>query len=72
MSSTAKEPKAARHCDPAKNPDGVQEAIERQREREKHLRALRVNQNTVILVPEKECTKAYAETYKAEKLDKIR
>ena len=67
MSSTTKEPKAIRHCDPTKNPDGVQEAIERQKEREKHLRALRVNQNTVILVPKKKCTKKYAETYKAEK-----
>lgn len=72
MSSTAKEPTAARHCDPTKNPDGVREAIERQREREKHLRTLRVDKNTVILVPKKKCTKAYAETYKAEKLDKIR
>lgn len=72
MSSTAKEPKAARHCDPTKNPGGVQEAIKRQREREKHLLALRVDKNTVILVPKKKCTKAYAETYKAEKLDKIR
>ena len=72
MSSTAKEPTAARHCDPTKNPDGVREAIERQREREKHLRTLRVDKNTVILVPKKKCTEAYAETYKAEKLDKIR
>lgn len=72
MSSTAKEPKAVRHCDPTKNPDGIQDAIEGQREREKHLRALRVDKNTVILVPKKKCTKAYAETYKAEKLDKIR
>lgn len=72
MSSTAKEPTAARHCDLTKNPDGIQEAIERQREREKHLRVLRVNQDTVILVPKKKCTKAYAETYKAENLDKIR
>lgn len=72
MSSTTKESKAARHCDLTKNPDGVQEAIERQKEREKHLRALRVNQNTIILVPKKKCTKAYAETYKAEKIDKIR
>lgn len=72
MSGTAKEPTAARHCDLAKNPDGVQEAIERQKEREKHLQALRVNQNIVILVPKKKCTKAYAETYKAEKIDKIR
>lgn len=71
MSSTAKEPKVARHCDLTKNPDGVQEVIERQKEREKHLRALRVNQNTVILVPKKKCTKKYAETYKAEKIDKI-
>ena len=72
MSSTAKEPKAARHSDPTKNPDGVQEAIEKQREREKHLRALRVDKKTVILVTKKKYTKAYAETYKAEKLDKIR
>lgn len=72
MSSTAKEPTAARHCDLTKNPDGVQEAIERQKKREKHLHTLRVNQNTVILVPKKKCTKEYAETYKAEKLDKIR
>lgn len=72
MSSTAKEPTAVRHCDPTKNPDGVQEAIEMQREREKHLRALRVDKNTVILVPKKKCTKAYAETYKTEKIDKIR
>ena len=71
MSSTAKEPKAIRHCDMTKNPDGVQEAIERQREREKHLRTLRVDKNTVILVPKKKCTKKYAETYKAEKIDKI-
>lgn len=72
MSSTAKDPKVVRHCDPTKNPDGVQEAIERQKEREKHLRALRVDKNTVILVPKKKCTKKYAEAYKAEKLDKIR
>lgn len=72
MSSTAKEPKAIRHCDPTKNPDVVQEAIERQREREKHLQALRVDKNTVVLVPKKKCTKAYAETYKTEELDKIR
>ncbi len=72
MSSTAKEPTAARHCDLTKNPDKIQEAIERQREREKHLHALRVNQDTVILVPKKKYTKAYAETYKAEKIDKIR
>ena len=71
MSSTAKEPKAIRHCDLTKNPDKVLEAIERQREREKHLRALRVDKNTVILVPKKKCTKKYAETYKAEKIDKI-
>ena len=71
MSSTVKELKAVRRCDLTKNPDGVQEAIERQREREKHLRALRVDKNTVILVPKKKCTKAYAETYKAEKIDKI-
>lgn len=57
MSSTAKEPKAIRHCDPTKNPDGIQEAIERQREREKHLRALRVDKNTVIFVSKKKCTK---------------
>lgn len=72
MSSTAKEPKAIRHCDPTKNPDGIQEAIERQREREKHLRVLRVDKNTVILVLKKKCTKKYAEAYKAEKIDKIR
>lgn len=72
MSSTVKEPKAIRHCDLTKNPDGVQEAIERQREREKHLRVLRVDKTTVILVPKKKCTKAYAKTYKAEKIDKIR
>lgn len=72
MSSTAKEPKDIRHCDLTKNPDGVQEAIERQREREKHLRVLRVDKNTVILVPKKKCTKAYAETYKEEKINKIR
>lgn len=72
MSNTAKEPTAVRHCDPTKNPDGVQEAIERQKEREKHLRVLRVNQNTVILVPKKKRTKKYAEAYKAEKIDKIR
>lgn len=72
MSSTAKEPKAIRHCDPTKNPDGIQEAIERQREREKHLRALRVDKNTVILVSKKKCTKKYAEAYKAEKIDEIR
>lgn len=72
MSCTGKEPTAVRHCDPTKNPDGVQEAIERQREREKHLRALRVDKNTVILVPKKKYTKAYAETYKAGKIDKIR
>lgn len=72
MSSTAKEPTVVRHCDLTKNPDGVQEAIERQEEREKHLRALRVDKNTVILVPKKKCTKAYAETYKTEKIDKIR
>ena len=71
MSSTAKEPKAIRHCDLTKNPDEVLEAIERQREREKHLRVLRVDKNTVILVPKKKCTKKYAETYKAEKIDKI-
>lgn len=72
MSSTAKEPKAIRHCDSTKNPDGIQEAIERQREREKHLRALRVDKNTVILVSKKKCTKKYAEAYKAKKNDKIR
>lgn len=71
MSSTAKGPKAIRHCNLTKNPDGVQEAVERQREREKHLRALRVDRNTVILVPKKKCTKKYAETYRAEKIDKI-
>ena len=52
-----------------KNPDGIEEAIERQRQKEKSLCMVRVTRNTWLAVPKKKANAKYAARYKAEHVD---
>lgn len=52
-----------RKIDNTKNGAGVERAMEQQRIREQKLRPLRVNAQTVILVPRGKCNKKYAAEY---------
>ena len=56
--------------DPAKNGDGVVAAMAAQRRREQKLRPLRINAQTIILVPRGKCNKKYAQQYQ-DKLNRI-
>ena len=47
-----------------RNRPGVAEAMAKQRKREQRLHPLRINAQTVILVPRGKCNKAYAEEYR--------
>lgn len=46
-----------------KNRPGVAEVMAKQRKREQRLHPLRINAQTVILVPRGKCNKAYAKEY---------
>lgn len=46
-----------------RNRPGVAEAMAKQRKREQRLHPLRINAQTVILVPRGKCNKAYAKEY---------
>lgn len=46
-----------------RNHPGVAEAMAKQRKREQRLHPLRINAQTVILVPRGKCNKAYAKEY---------
>lgn len=47
-----------------KNNPHVKEAVERQKKREAKLHPLRINAQTIILVPRGKCNKKYAEEYR--------
>ena len=46
-----------------RNLPGVAEAMAKQRKREQRLHPLRINAQTVIIVPRGKCNKAYAKEY---------
>ena len=46
-----------------RNRPGVAEAMAKQRKREQRLHPLRINAQTVILVPRGKCNKTYAKEY---------
>ena len=50
--------------DSSKNGTGVERAMEQQRKREQKLRPLRINAQTIILVPRGKCNKKYADEYR--------
>ena len=50
-------------ADTSKNGDGVATAIKAQHCREQKLHPLRINAQTVILVPRGKCNKKYAQEY---------
>lgn len=55
--------------DMTKNPDGIEEAIERQRKKEKSLCMVKVTRNTWIVVPKRKDNPEYVERYKRERID---
>ena len=57
-------------ADNSKNGSGVERAMEVQRRKEEKLRPLRINAQTIILVPRGKCNKKYAEEYR-KKLNKV-
>lgn len=50
-------------ADTSKNGDGVATAIKAQHRREQKLHPLRINAQTIILVPRGKCNKKYAQEY---------
>lgn len=50
-------------ADTSKNGEGVAAAIKAQHRREQKLHPLRINAQTVILVPRGKCNKKYAQEY---------
>lgn len=66
-----KKPLDERKPDISKNTGNLDEIIQRQREREKHLFPVRITGTTVIYVSKKKATREYAEEYKRDKLMKL-
>ena len=66
-----KSPIEERKPDLEVNGSKINEAIARQREREKHLFPLRIDKTTAIYVTKEKCNPEYAERYKREKLNAV-
>lgn len=64
-----KPPMVERKADLDVNGDKINQAMARQREKEKKLFPLRVSFNTVIYVPKEKCNHGYAEKYKRRMLN---
>lgn len=66
MYESKKPPMCRRKPDTTKNENDstLAAVMEKQREREKSLRAIRISRNTCIAVPPEKANRAYAEQYK--------
>ena len=51
------------------NPDMVGECQDKQKNRERELKPLRIDGRTTILVPKHKCNEEYAEKYRKEKMN---
>lgn len=65
--SYPKDPMIPRKIDTTSNKD-ITEGIINQTEKEKKLFPLRINRNTIILVPKDKCNEEYAELYRQTKI----
>ncbi len=57
-----------RKPDTTKNQDDLDDFVQRQMRKEKHLFPLRITSTTVIYVTKEKCNAAYAERYRRERL----